>query len=188
MGANGKPSDDPKGSYAHLPYPSSLINPPSNIKTPPAPIPKLLYVSPPSSAFTLKYKSPIFQGATTPIDLPSPYPSSLVSPVPTQPKIPSAPKKLIPIKSAKNITGIPFPIPEGNESQVSAPKKVQKSQASEPKKTDSSKKLCSKKSKNAKSSQYVCNPESGKWIEIDGPTYKKLLKKYTKQELSTHIK
>lgn len=51
-------------------------------------------------------------------------------------------------------------------------------------------KLCSKKSKNARNVGYVCNPESGIWVEIGGPTHKKLIKIYGEvylQEYSRQI-
>jgi hypothetical protein len=42
---------------------------------------------------------------------------------------------------------------------------------------------CSSKSKFAKDSNYVCNPMTGSWIKKSGPTYHKLLKSYTIQDL-----
>lgn len=42
---------------------------------------------------------------------------------------------------------------------------------------------CSAKSKFAKDPEYVCNPATGSWIKKGGPTYNKLLKNYSLQDL-----
>jgi hypothetical protein len=42
---------------------------------------------------------------------------------------------------------------------------------------------CSAKSKFAKDVDYICNPATGSWIKKGGPTYNKLLKDYSLQDL-----
>ena len=125
----------------------------------------------PSKICGIPKNQPVVKKPLLPKKHPSDYvisPSDIISPLPTGliSNMPAAPQKIKIDKSPPDASPLPFTIHE------------------EP--STKSKKSCSVKSKHAVDKDYICNPETGSWIKIGGSVYKKLLKKYTANELQEY--
>ena len=110
----------------------------------------------------LLLKKPPSNYVISPSDIESPLPTGLIA------NVPAAPQKIKIDKPSQDVSPLPYTIHDDPSAK--------------------SKKSCSTKSKHATDKDYICNPETGSWVKIGGSVYKKLLKKYTIDELQQYMK